>query len=99
MRKASVSETKSKLSSLLAAVKRGETILISDRGKPVARLEPVSHAFAGESSHVEALIRSGVASAPRQKLDVAAFLSRGKARIQKGTSAVSALVEERNRSL
>jgi antitoxin (DNA-binding transcriptional repressor) of toxin-antitoxin stability system len=42
MKKASITETKNRLSALLEAVKRGETVLIMDREKPVARLEPVT---------------------------------------------------------
>jgi prevent-host-death family protein len=42
MRKASISETKNSLSALLDRVRHGETILITDRSRPVARLEPVT---------------------------------------------------------
>lgn len=41
MKKASVTETKNQLSAILDHVKEGETYLILDRGRPVARLEPV----------------------------------------------------------
>ena len=40
MRKASISEAKNKLSALLDRVRAGETILILDRGTPVATLAP-----------------------------------------------------------
>ena len=40
MRTASVSETKAKLSALLDIVRAGESVLITDRGRPVARLVP-----------------------------------------------------------
>jgi prevent-host-death family protein len=41
MKTATISETKNQLSALLDRVRHGETILITDRNQPVARLEPV----------------------------------------------------------
>ena len=38
MKTASITQTKNQLSSLIDEVKRGETVLILDRGTPVARL-------------------------------------------------------------
>lgn len=40
MHRASISEAKNKLSALLDRVRAGETILILDRGTPVAKLAP-----------------------------------------------------------
>jgi prevent-host-death family protein len=44
VRKATISETKNSLSALLARVRNGESVLITDRSRPVARLEPVTSA-------------------------------------------------------
>jgi prevent-host-death family protein len=44
MKTAAVSELKAKLSEYLSQVKAGNEILITDRGKPVARIMPVSAA-------------------------------------------------------
>ncbi len=44
MKTASITQTKNQLSSLLDEVKRGETIVILDRNRPVARLEPIREA-------------------------------------------------------
>jgi prevent-host-death family protein len=44
VRKATISETKNTLSALLDRVRHGETVLITDRGRPIARLEPVAAA-------------------------------------------------------
>jgi prevent-host-death family protein len=41
MKRASVTEARNNLSALLDQVKEGETILITEHGKPVARLEPM----------------------------------------------------------
>ena len=41
MKRATLTETKNNLSALVDQVQHGETILILDRGRPVARLESV----------------------------------------------------------
>lgn len=41
MTKASIAEAKAHLSSLISQVKNGEEVVITDRGKPVARLVPI----------------------------------------------------------
>ena len=40
MKRATLTDTKNNLSALVDQVQHGETILILDRGRPVARLEP-----------------------------------------------------------
>jgi prevent-host-death family protein len=42
MKLATISETKNSLSALLDRVRHGETVVVTDRGRPVARLEPVT---------------------------------------------------------
>src|SRR5258705_10303256 len=42
MKKASITEAKNNLSALIDRVKGGSPVLIVDRGRPVARLEPVT---------------------------------------------------------
>lgn len=44
MKTATISETKNGLSALLDRVRHGESVLITDRSRPVARLEPVAGA-------------------------------------------------------
>jgi len=48
MKKASITQTKNQLSALLDRVRHGETVLIMDRGRPVARLEPALQEGEGE---------------------------------------------------
>jgi prevent-host-death family protein len=93
MKKAMISEAKNNLSRLIDAVKRGESVLILDRNRPVARLEPVG--AEGEPGRIADLVKSGVIATPRRKLDMAAFLDRAMVRPTGGASAVRALVEER----
>jgi len=93
MRTATITETKNNLSALLDIVKGGETILILDRGRPVARLESAAAAPTDEG-RLERLERQGL-------------IRRGKGRMREvieritpqrtatGASAVQALLEER----
>jgi prevent-host-death family protein len=53
MKKAAVSELKAHLSEYLNQVKAGGEILITDRGKPVARLVPIARS----KTHREVLIQ------------------------------------------
>lgn len=44
MKTVTISQTKNSLSALLDEVRSGESVLITDRSRPVARLEPVASA-------------------------------------------------------
>ena len=61
MKRASITEAKNQLSALIDRVRRGERIVIEDRGKPVARLEPVSGLAGDEGGRVARLERAGLA--------------------------------------
>ena len=63
MRRVAISELKAKLSEYLKAVRAGEEVIVTDRGKPVARLAPISGADDTES-RLRGLFRAGLA---RQK--------------------------------
>jgi prevent-host-death family protein len=58
MRTASISEAKNKLSALLDRVRAGDTILILDRGTPVAQLGPANEI--SDDAHLARLERSGI---------------------------------------
>lgn len=61
MKKATISQTKNQLSALLDRVRHGEVILIVDRNRPVARLEPAFSAGAADSEgRLARLERGGV---------------------------------------
>ncbi len=64
MRRASISTLKAKLSQYLDAVKAGEEILVTERGKPVARISPVS-GDARQEERLERMIRAGQLRPPR----------------------------------
>jgi prevent-host-death family protein len=58
---ASISQTKNRLSALIDKVRHGETVLIMDRDRPVARLEPVTPAnHADPKGRLLQLERNGV---------------------------------------
>ena len=67
MKRASIAELKARLSEFVAAARRGEDVLITDRGRPVARLAPL-RASDGEEDRIAALVRAGVLNPPRGKL-------------------------------
>ena len=63
---AGIRETKTHLSSYLAAVRAGEEVLITDRGRPVARIirEPVR--TASLSDQLAGLAATGIVNLPTQ---------------------------------
>ena len=95
MRRASVSEAKNALSGLLSDVRRGEAVLITHRGKPVARIEPCRADDLGSDQAAADLVRRGVAAPPRTPLDVERFLKAPLARLTGGASASELIVAER----
>ncbi len=97
MKTASVSEAKNGLSALLDQVKAGESVLITDRGIPVARIEPVSEADDPEGWLLrlerKGLIRRGNGMPPDELLRRMREI--GRPRLPDGMSVVEALLEER----
>lgn len=94
MTRVPITELKAKLSEYLAAVRAGEEIIVTDRGRPVARIAPVEGEREVES-RVRALVRSGRLRPPRtsEALDVARLVD--SAPEDPGARARSALLEER----
>ena len=83
-----VAEVKAKLSKYLAKVRGGRDVLITERGRPVARIVPVS----GGSDELaelerEGLVRGATMKLPRDFLDAP--------RPQAASSVTEALLEER----
>ncbi len=59
MRTTAISDLKARLSEHLAWVKRGEEVLVTERGRPVARIVPVGPGVA-EDDRLRALVARGV---------------------------------------
>lgn len=60
IRTAAVSKLKARLSEHLARVKAGEEVLVTERGKPIAKIVPVPREQAEVSAHVLELARAGL---------------------------------------
>jgi prevent-host-death family protein len=95
MKKASITEAKNRLSALIDGLKGGSPVLIVDRGRPVARLEPVTNAGEGEQGgRLSRLVREGIVRPGRTPLPRTLFTTQPP-RPKSGASAVAALIEER----
>jgi len=95
MKKASITEAKNSLSALIDGLKGGSSVLIVDRGRPVARLEPVmSGQEAGSDGRLSRLVREGIVRPGRKSLPPELLASQPP-RPKGGASAVDALLEER----
>jgi prevent-host-death family protein len=93
MKKASITEAKNGLSALIDSLKGGAPVLIVDRGRPVARLEPVTGREEGaQNGRLSRLVREGVLR-PRRTVAPAALFSTPPPRAN--ASAVELLLDER----
>ena len=63
MRRVAISELKAKLSEYLKAVRAGEEVIVTDRGKPVARIAPISGPDETDS-RLRMLVRTGQVRPP-----------------------------------
>lgn len=94
MKRASITEAKNHLSALIDSVKGGLPVLIVDRGRPVARLEPVSRIGAADNSRLPRLVREGVVRPARGAVSKTLFTTTPPAG-KEGASGVQALLDER----
>jgi prevent-host-death family protein len=93
MKTATITEVKNGLSAYLDRVRKGESIVILDRGTPVARLEPVV-AHDDPSGRLQRLERAGLVATARTRMPLALLREPGPAPSGRA-SAVRALLEER----
>jgi prevent-host-death family protein len=94
MKKASITEAKNNLSALIDGVKGGSPVLIVDRGRPVARLEPVSGGRPDDDGRLARLVREGIVRPARRNAPKELFATRPP-RLKKGASGVRVLLEDR----
>lgn len=97
MKKASVTDTKNNLSAILQSVREGETYLILDRGKPVARLAPAGPESQGADERRADLERRGLLRRGRGKIRKD-FVDTPPQNLPKKVSALARLLEEREES-
>jgi prevent-host-death family protein len=90
---ATISQAKNHLSELLASVKRGESVLILERDRPIARIVPVEPSERDDDERLADLERRGIirraARPPRKTLPPPIELP-------DGTSILEALLRERD---
>ncbi len=96
MRTVSISEMKNSLSYYIDRVRAGESVLVTDRGVVVARLEPVARG-AEVVGRLERLERAGLIERARIAPPTD-LLGRPGPRLEGGGSAVGALLAERSES-
>ena len=93
MQTRTITQAKSGLSALIDQVRAGETVLITDRGVPVARLEPVATS-SDPTGRVERLTRAGLmrpgTEAPSEEL-----LAGPTVTAPEGVSLVDLVIDER----
>ncbi len=98
MKKASITEAKNNLSALIDGLKGGSPVLIVDRGRPVARLEPVTTGRESEpDGRLSRLVRDGIVRPGRAPFSRALFADQPP-RTKGSASALAALIEERRES-
>ena len=60
MKKASITEAKNNFRALIDGLASGSSVLIADRGRPVARLEPVGTGDGEGDGRLSRLVRVGI---------------------------------------
>lgn len=93
MEKVSVSKLKDQLSAYLKKVQAGQTVIVTDRSKPVARLEPVTRA-GSEAERIARLVQQGIVTLPKAPpLSIEEI--RRRRPVAPGAGVLEALLEER----
>ena len=94
MKTATLTETKNNLSALIDQVRHGETILVLDRGRPVARIESAVTGPVDAEGRLARLERKGIvrrATAPMPR----ELLMQPPPATRDGSSVLELLLEER----
>jgi prevent-host-death family protein len=91
---ATITEAKNGLSALIDRVRAGESVLIMDRGTPVARLESAISASPDAEGRIARLERAGAVRAA-SKPPATELLSASPPSLRASASAVAVLLEER----
>jgi prevent-host-death family protein len=96
MKTASISEAKNRLSAYIDLVRKGETVLITDRNTPVAQLVPLQRAAnADDEAWLQALERKGLIKRASKRAP-SALLQTPPPKLPPGVSLLDALLEERH---
>ncbi len=96
METAAISKLKASLSEYLSKVKAGEDVIITERGKPIARISPVDRDACGIPTHLLTLERAGLVKIGKGGIPKEVWrLPRPK---DKNGAALAALLKEREKS-
>src|SRR5919197_1807074 len=93
MKTATITEAKNGLSALIDRVRAGESIVLTDRGVPVARIEPVTR-LDDVTGRLQRLTRAGVLRVGQAAPPVELIREPGP-RLRTGTTGIEAILEER----
>src|SRR5438093_7931098 len=95
MKRATITEAKNQLSALIDRVRHGETIVLTDRGRPVARLvSALTGAAEDPDGRLARLERRGglrLATTPPPRT----LIMKGLPKVRKPSGVLAALLEER----
>ncbi len=95
MKTTSITEARNSLSALIDGLKRGSSVLIVDRGRPVARLEPVTSSGEDDTEgRLPRLVREGVVRPARTPLP-RALTETAPPSPTRGASVLGVLLDER----
>lgn len=97
MATASITQAKNGLSALLDRVKAGESVIITDRGVPIARIEPIQRTDDWDARMAK-LVAEGkvtVGSGPQGEDLLRALRAIPRPTVPEGMSVLEALLEER----
>jgi prevent-host-death family protein len=94
VKRASITEAKNQLSALIDRVRRGERIVIEDRGVPVARLESMLDPPEDDEGRLARLERAGVARRPQGPVP-RAVVKTAPPRASRGARLSRAVLDER----
>ena len=94
MRRVSVREAQNDLYAPIDEVRRGESLIVTQHGEPVARIEPYLSSAMRVDEAAERLVRQQVADPPRAVLDVERFLVEPAPRLGEGFSASGTVATE-----
>ncbi len=92
MKTAAVSKLKASLSEYLLNVKAGEEVIITDRGKPIAKIVPIKRGETEIPLHLLMLEKAGLARIGTNKLP-ADFWKKPRPKDKKGLALVNLLKE------
>lgn len=93
-----MSQARADLSALIEEVRHGESVVITHRGSPVARIEPLTTAESPDRGRFESLVARGLAIPARERIDIEGFLDAPRPKLPDGVFASDFIVEEREES-